>query len=178
MTTHARRSIPLLASFAVALAVAVAVAVVAVPAGGAAKMTLRSVRSAALGHNVVATPGGRTLYHRTRETTRHFLCTKSCATIWPPLTVSSKSVQLVKGTGVHGTLGKVRRPDGRLQVTLNGLPLYRFSDDHRTGDANGEGIAGEGTGGGTWHSIRATTPKTTSPPTTSPPPPTYPPYTY
>jgi predicted lipoprotein with Yx(FWY)xxD motif len=172
MTSHLRRSIPVLAGL-------VAVVAIAAPAGGATKLTLRSVHSASLGRNVVATPGGRTLYHRTRETTHHFLCTGSCASIWPPLTVSSKSVRLVKGAGVHGTLGKVRRPDGRLQVTLNGLPLYRFSGDHRTGDAKGEGIAGEGTGGGTWHAVHASTPQTTSPPpATSPPPTTYPPYTY
>jgi predicted lipoprotein with Yx(FWY)xxD motif len=173
MTTYPRRSIPLLLSLVAVVAAAAA------PAGGAAKLTLRSVHSSSLGRNVVATPGGRTLYHRTRETTHHFLCTGSCPTIWPPLTVSSKSVRLLKGAGVHGTLGKVRRPDGRLQVTLNGQPLYRFSGDHRTGDAKGEGIAGEGTGGGTWHAVHASTPpKTTSPPTMSPPTTTYPPYTY
>jgi predicted lipoprotein with Yx(FWY)xxD motif len=155
-----------------------AVALAAAPAGGTTpRLTLRSVHSASLGRNVVATPSGRTLYHRTRETTKHFLCTGSCASLWPPLVVS-KSTRLVKGSGVHGTLGKVRRPDGRLQVTLNGLPLYRFSGDHRTGATTGEGIAGEGTGGGTWHAIRATAPSTTSPPTTSPPPPTYPTYPY
>jgi predicted lipoprotein with Yx(FWY)xxD motif len=172
MPFHPRRSLPALAGLAAA-------AVVAAPAGGATKLTLRSVHSASLGRNVVATPSGRTLYHRTKETTKHFLCTGSCAKIWPPLTVASKSVQLVKGAGVHGTLGKVRRPDGRLQVTLNGQPLYRFSSDRRTGDAKGEGVPGEGTGGGVWRALRASAPPTTAPPTTSPPPPTtYPPYSY
>src|SRR5205823_14458520 len=133
-----------------------------------------------LGRYVVATPSGRTLYHRTRETASHFLCTRSCAAIWPPLTVASRSTHLVKGSGVRGTLGLVRRPrpDGRLQVTLNGLPLYRFSGDHRTGDAKGEGIAGEGLGGGVWHAVLATAPRS-SPPTSSPPPTTtYPSYSY
>ncbi|TML25917.1 MAG: hypothetical protein E6G30_09505 [Actinobacteria bacterium] len=155
---------------------AVAAAALAVPALGTVSLTLRSVHSSSLGRYVVATPAGRTLYHRTRETTRHFLCTGSCTTIWPPLTVA-RSVRLVKGRGVQGTLGKVRRPDGRLQVTLNGQPLYRFSGDHRTGDVKGEGIPGEGTGGGTWHAERATAPSSTTTPTSSTPTTSTPTYT-
>jgi predicted lipoprotein with Yx(FWY)xxD motif len=163
---------------AAALAAAAAAGVLAAAARGATTLTLRSVHSSSLGHNVVATPSGRTLYHRTRETTTHFLCTRSCATIWPPLTVASRSVRLVKGSGVHGRLGLVRRPrpDGRLQVTLNGLPLYRFSGDHRTGDAKGEGIPGEGSGGGVWHAVLASAPTTSPPPTSPPPTTTYPGY--
>jgi predicted lipoprotein with Yx(FWY)xxD motif len=133
----------------------VAAATVAISASGKPTLTLRSVHSPSQNANVVATPGGRTLYHRTRETTHHFLCTGSCTQVWPPLTVASRSTRLVDGPGVHGRLGIVRRPDGRLQVTLNGQPLYRFAQDHRRGDANGEGVLGERPGGGTWHAERA-----------------------
>jgi predicted lipoprotein with Yx(FWY)xxD motif len=174
MSAPTRR--PLVAAV-VAASAATGLLAVAGPATGVTTLTLRSVHSSSLGHNVVATPSGRTLYHRTRETTRHFLCTGSCARIWPPLTVTSRSTRLVKGSGVRGTLGLVRRPrpDGRLQVTLNGLPLYRFSQDRRTGDAKGEGIPGEGSGGGVWHALLASAPR----PTTSPPPTTtYPGYNY
>jgi len=156
---------------------AVAAAALAVPALGTATLTLRSVHSSSLGRYVVANPAGRTLYHRTRETTRHFLCTGSCTTIWPPLTVA-RSVRLVKGRCVQGTLGKVRRPDGRLQVTLTGQPLYRFSSDRRAGDDKGENTPGEGSGGGVWHAERATAPRSTSPPPSTMPPSTSPPPTY
>jgi hypothetical protein len=45
-------------------------------------------------------------------------------------------------------LGSLTRPDGRLQVTYRGLPLYRFSGDTEAGDVNGQGF------GGTWHALR------------------------
>jgi predicted lipoprotein with Yx(FWY)xxD motif len=31
--------------------------------------------------------------------------------------------------GVRGSFGVIRRPDGRLQVTFNGLALYTYFDD-------------------------------------------------
>jgi Secreted repeat of unknown function len=37
-------------------------------------------------------------------------------------------------------LGRIRRPDGRLQVTFAGFALYRFSGDTRPGDAKGQGF--------------------------------------
>ena len=49
---------------------------------------------------------------------------------------------------MQGHLGILRRSNGTLQVTLRGLPLYRYSKDHAKGDANGEGIESFG---GTWH---------------------------
>jgi predicted lipoprotein with Yx(FWY)xxD motif len=171
-----------------ALAAALVVGVVAalvVPAVGKAPptLTLRSIHSASLNRFVVANPAGRTLYHRTGETTHRVVCTGSCKSIWPPLTVRSTSTRLVKGSGVTGTLGKFRRADGLLQVTLNGQPLYRFSSDRRAGDATGEGISGEGRGGGVWHAVRASAPRrttsTTPPATMTQPTYTAPPgYTY
>jgi predicted lipoprotein with Yx(FWY)xxD motif len=161
------------ARFRLLLAAALVAGVVAalvVPAAGRVPptLTLHSVRSASLNHYVVANPAGRTLYHRTGETTRRVVCTGSCKSIWPPLTVGSMSTRLVKGPGVTGTLSKFRRADGLLQVTLNGQPLYRFSNDRRAGDAKGEGVPGEGRAGGTWHAVRASAPRRTT--TTTPPP--------
>jgi predicted lipoprotein with Yx(FWY)xxD motif len=31
--------------------------------------------------------------------------------------------------GISGTFGLVRRPDGRLQVTHNGLPVYTYAHE-------------------------------------------------
>jgi Secreted repeat of unknown function len=39
-------------------------------------------------------------------------------------------------------LGTIKRPDGRLQVTYNGLALYRYDDDKKAGQAKGQGEAG------------------------------------
>ena len=32
--------------------------------------------------------------------------------------------------------------DGTVQVTLNGMPLYLYAGDFKSGDANGDGIDG------------------------------------
>jgi predicted lipoprotein with Yx(FWY)xxD motif len=56
-------------------------------------------------------------------------CTGECARVWPPLLVRSRSAVPSRLAGVRGVFGVVRRPDGKLQVTHRGLPLYAYHDD-------------------------------------------------
>jgi predicted lipoprotein with Yx(FWY)xxD motif len=56
-------------------------------------------------------------------------CTGECARVWPPLIVKSRSAVPSRMAKVAGKFGVVRRPDGRLQVTFRGLPLYAYHDD-------------------------------------------------
>jgi predicted lipoprotein with Yx(FWY)xxD motif len=56
-------------------------------------------------------------------------CTGECARAWPPLIVKSRSAVRTRIPNVKGKFGVVRRPDGRLQVTHRGLPLYAYHDD-------------------------------------------------
>jgi len=96
---------------------------------------------------------GRTLYALSPETPSHLLCKSSaCLGFWPPVTVPSRQTKLKAGPDVQGRLGILRRSNGTLQVTLRGLPLYRFFQDHAKGEANGQGIKGFG---GTWHAVSA-----------------------
>jgi predicted lipoprotein with Yx(FWY)xxD motif len=53
-------------------------------------------------------------------------CTGGCARVWPPLIVKSRSAVSARVKNVRGKFGVVRRPDGRLQVTHNGLALYAY----------------------------------------------------
>jgi predicted lipoprotein with Yx(FWY)xxD motif len=53
-------------------------------------------------------------------------CTGSCARLWPPLLVRSRSAVPLHVAGIGGTFGVIRRPDGRLQVTHNRLPVYTY----------------------------------------------------
>lgn len=117
--------------------------------------TVTAANNAKLQESVLLDAQGRTLYALNPETSGHLLCkSASCTHVWPPLTVSSGSVKLKAGAGVHGTLGLLHRAGGAWQVTLRGLPLYRFSGDHGKDESNGEGLQSFG---GTWHAVTAAT---------------------
>jgi predicted lipoprotein with Yx(FWY)xxD motif len=89
---------------------------------------------------VLVSSRGLTLYRNTAEKGGKIACTGSCAKEWPPLLAGSRSPQA--GTGVTGDLGTVKRPDGTVQVTDNGWPLYRYHKDTDAEDAYGQGVEG------------------------------------
>ncbi len=158
-----RRSLGAVAGgVAAALAIGVSFAAVALAAGGTT--TVGSASNSRLATRVAVSAQGRTLYALSPETTHRLLCTSAaCLKAWPPLTVPSRKTKLRAGSGVHGQLGILRRSDGRLQVTLRGRPLYRFSGDRAKGEANGEGIESFG---GTWHAVTAAAGASSPTPTT------------
>lgn len=124
--------------------------------------TVKTAANKKLGVTIVVNPAGRTLYALSPETTHHLLCNESyCLEVWPPL-ILPHGAKLRAGKGVQGKLGLLRRSGGRMQVTLRGKPLYRFSEDHKAGDARGEGLE---TFGGTWHAVTASAAATPTPPT-------------
>lgn len=59
------------------------------------------------------------------------------------------------GAGAIGTLATVERPDGRHQVTVDGIPLYTFSLDSSPGQVTGDGVR-DRFGGRSfeWHVVR------------------------
>jgi predicted lipoprotein with Yx(FWY)xxD motif len=56
-------------------------------------------------------------------------CTGRCARVWPPLVVKSRTAVPATMRGIEGSFGVIKRPDGRLQVTFRGLPLYAYHND-------------------------------------------------
>jgi predicted lipoprotein with Yx(FWY)xxD motif len=115
------------------------------PYGSAAVVSARStiggttvgVASSRLGRIVVDTKG-HTLYAFARDRTGRSACSGTCATYWPPLLTSGK---VRAGHGVKASLlGTTRRGAGKLQVTYNRHPLYRFKLDTKAGQTNGEGL--------------------------------------
>jgi predicted lipoprotein with Yx(FWY)xxD motif len=56
-------------------------------------------------------------------------CVGSCAVAWPPLIVKSAAAVPKKIAGLSGTFGTVRRPNGKLQVTRNKLPVYIYAHE-------------------------------------------------
>lgn len=154
------------------LTFATVLAALALAAGGSSTVT--SAANSKLGEQIVVDAQGRTLYALSPETTRRLLCKSSeCLKFWPPLTVRSRKTKLEAGSGVHGRLAILRRNNGVMQVTLGGLPLYRYSGDHAKGEANGQHIHSFG---GTWHVLSATggtSPAAPTTPTTPSPTPEY-----
>jgi predicted lipoprotein with Yx(FWY)xxD motif len=110
------------------------------------KRVAKEMENATLGHTVLTTLKGKTLYSLSVETKGRFICTSSCLASWKPLTVP-------KGVKPMGPvkLSTVKRPDGRTQVTFKGRPLYSFNGDVKPGEANGEGLKDVGT----WHAAKA-----------------------
>jgi predicted lipoprotein with Yx(FWY)xxD motif len=79
---------------------------------------------------ILATPRHRALYYWSAEKKDFKIrCTGACAKLWPPLIVASPAAVPKRLEGVKGAFGTVRRPDGRLQVTYDRLPLYTYAHE-------------------------------------------------
>jgi predicted lipoprotein with Yx(FWY)xxD motif len=103
-----------------------------------------SARKARVG-SVLVDAQGRTLYRFTAEAQGLPVCTGACAGIWRPALASTAS-------GLPKHVGTVKRPDGgKLQLTYDGHPLYRYAGDQSKADAKGEGV------GGQWYVVKAGT---------------------
>src|SRR5215210_5472513 len=53
-------------------------------------------------------------------------CKGSCARAWPPLVVKTRSAVPKRIAGITGRFGVIKRPNGKLQVTHDGLPVYTY----------------------------------------------------
>lgn len=78
----------------------------------------------------------RSLYMLTFDTPSLITCVQVCTAIWPPLITTSQPV--VTGSGVSAAgIGTLQRPDGTLQVTYFGHPVYLFAFDLAAGAPSG-----------------------------------------
>jgi predicted lipoprotein with Yx(FWY)xxD motif len=108
-----------------ALALAAPLAAPAKPAGPVIKQKDRTFG------NILATRGHKALYYWNVEKRAggKVRCTGACAAAWPPLIVGSKAAVPAELAGIKGTFGTIRRPDGKLQVTYNKLPIYTYAHE-------------------------------------------------
>jgi predicted lipoprotein with Yx(FWY)xxD motif len=105
-------------------------------ASGAQSRVVASAKKAKVG-SVIVDAQGRTLYRFTAEAQGVPVCTGDCLGTWPPALTSS-------ATGLPKHVATVKRPDGgKLQLTYDGHPLYRYAGDQSKADANGEGVGGQ-----------------------------------
>jgi predicted lipoprotein with Yx(FWY)xxD motif len=104
-------------------------------------VVVKTASNSVVGGTTLVNAQGMTLYHLSGEQNGKFICTSStCVGVWHPLTLAPGSTP----TGVSA-LATVKRPDGTVQVTYKGTPLYTFAQDAAPGQAKGQGIKDVGT---------------------------------
>jgi predicted lipoprotein with Yx(FWY)xxD motif len=102
------------------------------------------------GVTVLTDAEGYTLYWFGPDTAGWSACQGGCARNWPPVAGPA-----AWGAGVSGTIGAIARPDGSLQVTYDGHPLYTTTADTGPGQAKGNSVWSHG---GEWHEVTVTVP--------------------
>jgi predicted lipoprotein with Yx(FWY)xxD motif len=121
----------------------VAVAGAGPMAGPTAGATLETTTVS--GTTVLANSKGFTLYWFAPDTPARSACTGVCAQYWPPVIGRPAA-----GPAVTGRLGAITRPDGSVQATYDGHPLYTYVGDADPGQANGNNL---NLNGGLWHEV-------------------------
>jgi predicted lipoprotein with Yx(FWY)xxD motif len=112
----------------------------AMPAPSAAKVVvLRTLKTSS--GRVLTNSKGFALYWYAQDTPNSSKCTGSCASTWPPLLGKPQAAMGVTLT----SLGTITRPDGSIQATYKGHPLYLYVLDTKAGKITGNGV------GGQWH---------------------------
>ncbi|MGZ3587383.1 MAG: COG4315 family predicted lipoprotein [Candidatus Limnocylindrales bacterium] len=107
----------------------------------AAGLTIGTASSGALG-SFLTGDGGKTIYVLTKDSANTSTCTSgTCAQNWPAVKVSLGQ-QPQAGSGLTAKLATITWPDGTVQVTYNGMPLYYYAGDAKAGDTNGQGSNG------------------------------------
>lgn len=90
------------------------------------------------GTDVLADSGGRTLYSAAVEQDGRILCVDACTSFWKPVVASPDDAQSA-ARKLDADLGVVDRPDGKQQLTFDGLPLYTFVEEG-AGELEGDGF--------------------------------------
>jgi predicted lipoprotein with Yx(FWY)xxD motif len=94
---------------------------------------------------------GAALYTPEQEADGKIRCTGECTAFWTPLQAGSPTTA---ADSVDGRLADIKRPDGTRQVTYDGRPLYRFSEDGGAGKVTGDGFKDTFAGTEfTWHAV-------------------------
>jgi predicted lipoprotein with Yx(FWY)xxD motif len=116
-------------------------------AAPAAVTVVLKTDTTALG-TVLTNAKGFTVYWFAKDTPTSSACAAACAAAWPPVIGMP---QVASGVKLAGKLGEIKRPDGTMQATYDGHPLYLFAGDSAPGQANGNGVDGFGA---LWYAIK------------------------
>jgi predicted lipoprotein with Yx(FWY)xxD motif len=106
---------------------------------------------------IVVADQGLSVYYFTKNTkdSGTSACTGDCLVAWPPVTSTTATPTV---NGVTGKIGTIPTTDGKMQVTINGMPIYYSAKDQGPGDINGQGV------GGVWYLVSPSGEMITAPP--------------
>jgi predicted lipoprotein with Yx(FWY)xxD motif len=111
-----------------------------------------SVRQLSGVGSVLVDRSGKALYTPDQEASGKILCDGTCTAFWKPLEAGAGKPTAGAGAG---KLGVIKRPDGTMQVTSSGKPLYTFSEDS-AGKVTGNGFSDDFGGRHfTWHVVNS-----------------------
>ena len=88
------------------------------------------------GSDVLVNGSGSTLYTTSAEDGGHIKCVDGCESFWKPLLATAQQARTASHD-LDAKLSVVQRPEGDMQLTFDGLPLYSFTQegsDQLTGD--------------------------------------------
>lgn len=88
---------------------------------------------------VVTDDKGFTLYRFDGDQPGESTCDGECAATWPPATVTDENFTV---EGVD-EVGSIVRKDGSRQLTVDGMPQYRFAKDTKPSETKGQGLQGK-----------------------------------
>ena len=118
-------------------------------AGGSDTVSVQQISDVG---RVLVDKSGKPIYTSDVEASGKIVCDGSCTAFWKPVTPTGGKAPAVAGAG---KLGVLKRPDGTMQVTANGKPLYTFSEDS-PGKSTGDGFTDDFSGHHfTWHVVRS-----------------------
>lgn len=85
---------------------------------------------------ILVDPDGFTLYVFTQDSNGQSVCNDACADLWPPVPGDT-----TVGSDLDSSMfGTITRDDGTAQLSINGMPLYRYTPDAKPGDTTGQGF--------------------------------------
>jgi predicted lipoprotein with Yx(FWY)xxD motif len=112
------------------------------PAAAAADLKVADSKAG----QIVVDGKGMSVYYYTKDVkdSGTSACTGGCLEAWPPVLAASDTPTV---DGVTGTVGTITTPDGKKQLTVNGMPVYYYAEDKAAGDITGQGV------GGVWYLV-------------------------
>ncbi|MEA2642397.1 MAG: hypothetical protein QOF51_3791 [Chloroflexota bacterium] len=132
-----------------------ALILLAIPASGALAQSMMAPVTVSFNSTlgqILTDPAGNTLYWWAGDDTPGTSkCVEGCPAAWPPLLVDQAGMDMMMAMDqqtmdmmMMGPIGAIMRPEGTMQVTWMGHPLYHFVRDAQPGDTNGNGSMGFG----------------------------------